>query len=67
MLYSSGTIISLSLIHISKFYEISEKVYKAAAEQAQAQQGADGAQPGNDAGYTEANYTDCLLYTSRCV
>ena len=42
----------------SKFYEISEKVYKAAAEQAQAQQGADGAQPGNDAGYTEANYTD---------
>ena len=41
-----------------KFYEISEKVYKAAAEQAQAQQGADGAQPGNDAGYTEANYTD---------
>ena len=42
----------------TKFYEISEKVYKAAAEQAQAQQGADGAQPGNDAGYTEANYTD---------
>ena len=42
----------------SKFYEISEKVYKAAAEQAQAQQGADGAQPGSDAGYTEANYTD---------
>ena len=42
----------------AKFYEISEKVYKAAAEQAQAQQGADGAQPGNDAGYTEANYTD---------
>ena len=42
----------------SKFYEISEKVYKAAAEQAQAQQGADSAQPGNDAGYTEANYTD---------
>ena len=40
----------------AKFYEISEKVYKAAAEQAQAQQGADGAQPGNDAGYTEANY-----------
>ena len=39
----------------AKFYEISEKVYKAAAEQAQAQQGADGAQPGNDAGYTEAN------------
>ena len=42
----------------AKFYEISEKVYKAAAEQAQAQQGADDAQPGNDAGYTEANYTD---------
>ena len=42
----------------AKFYEISEKVYKAAAEQAQAQQGADGAQPGNDTGYTEANYTD---------
>ena len=42
----------------ANFYEISEKVYKAAAEQAQAQQGADGAQPGNDAGYTEANYTD---------
>ena len=42
----------------AKYYEISEKVYKAAAEQAQAQQGADGAQPGNDAGYTEANYTD---------
>ena len=42
----------------SKFYEISEKVYKAAAEQAQSQQGADGAQPGSDAGYTEANYTD---------
>ena len=42
----------------SKFYEISEKVYKAAAEQAQAQQGADGAQPGSDAGYTEVNYTD---------
>jgi molecular chaperone DnaK len=42
----------------AKFYEISEKVYKAAAEQAQAQQGADGAQPGNDAGYTEASYTD---------
>ena len=42
----------------AKFYEISEKAYKAAAEQAQAQQGADGAQPGNDAGYTEANYTD---------
>ena len=42
----------------AKFYEISEKVYKAAAERAQAQQGADGAQPGNDAGFTEANYTD---------
>ena len=42
----------------AKFYEISEKVYKAAAEQAQTQQGADDAQPGNDAGYTEANYTD---------
>ena len=46
----------------SKFYEISEKVYKAAAEQAQAQQGADGAQPGSDAGYTEANYTDVPEY-----
>ena len=42
----------------SKFYEISEKVYKAAAEQAQAQLGADGAQAGSNAGYTEANYTD---------
>ena len=49
----------------AKFYEISEKVYKAAAEQAQAQQGADGAQPGNDAGYTEANYTEFSSSPSR--
>ncbi len=47
----------------AKFYEVSEKIYKAAAEQAQAQQGAagaadGGAQGGSDAGYTEANYTD---------
>ena len=40
----------------AKFYEISEKLYMAAAEQAQAQ-GADGA-PGADAGYTQADYTD---------
>ena len=37
-----------------KFYEVSEKLYKAAQEAAQAQGGA----PGADAGYTEANYTD---------
>ena len=47
----------------AKFYEVSEKIYKAAAEQAQAQQEAagaadGGAQGGSDAGYTEANYTD---------
>ena len=40
----------------AKFYEISEKLYKAAAEQAQAQ-GADGA-AGADPGYTQADYTD---------
>ena len=40
----------------AKFYEISEKLNKAAAEQAQAQ-GADGA-PGADPGYTQADYTD---------
>ena len=38
-----------------KFYEVSEKLYKAAQEAAQAQQG--GAAPGGE-GYTEANYTD---------
>ncbi|MBO5230735.1 MAG: molecular chaperone DnaK [Clostridia bacterium] len=38
-----------------KFYEVSEKLYKAAQEAAQAQQG--DAAPGAD-GYTEANYTD---------
>ncbi len=38
-----------------KFYEVSEKLYKAAQEAAQAQQGDAGA--GAD-GYTEANYTD---------
>ncbi|MBQ7121654.1 MAG: molecular chaperone DnaK [Clostridia bacterium] len=38
----------------AKFHEVSEKLYKAAAEAAQAQQGAaDGTE-----GYTEANYTD---------
>ncbi|MBR5562532.1 MAG: molecular chaperone DnaK [Clostridia bacterium] len=38
----------------AKFHEVSEKLYKAAAEAAQAQQGgATGAE-----GYTEANYTD---------
>ena len=36
------------------FYALSEKMYKAAQEAAQAQGGA----PGADAGYTEANYTD---------
>ena len=43
----------------AKFYEISEKLYKAAAEQAQAQ-GADGAAgaAGADPGYTQADYTD---------
>ena len=39
----------------SKFYEVSEKLYKAAQEAAQAQ---GGAAPGADAGYTEANYTE---------
>ncbi|MBQ2903650.1 MAG: molecular chaperone DnaK [Clostridia bacterium] len=39
----------------AKFHEVSEKLYKAAAEAAQAQQG--GAAPGGE-GYTEANYTD---------
>ncbi len=38
-----------------KFYEVSEKLYKAAQEAAQAQQG--GTAPGGE-GYTEANYTD---------
>ena len=38
-----------------KFYEVSEKLYKAAQEAAQAQQG--GAAPGGE-DYTEANYTD---------
>ncbi len=38
----------------AKFHEVSEKLYKAAAEAAQAQQGA--ADSGE--GYTEANYTD---------
>ena len=39
----------------AKFHEVSEKLYKAAAEAAQAQQGDAGA---GDNGYTEANYTD---------
>ena len=39
----------------AKFHEVSEKLYKAAAEAAQAQQG-DAAT--GDSGYTEANYTD---------
>ena len=39
----------------AKFHEVSEKLYKAAAEAAQAQQG--DAAPGGE-GYTEANYTD---------
>ena len=39
----------------AKFYEVSEKIYKAAQEAAQAQQG--GAAPGGES-YTEANYTD---------
>ncbi len=39
----------------AKFHEVSEKLYKAAAEAAQAQQG-DAATGGE--GYTEANYTD---------
>jgi len=40
----------------AKFHEVSEKLYKAAAEAAQAQQG--DAATGGDNGYTEANYTD---------
>ena len=40
----------------AKFHEVSEKLYKAAAEAAQAQQG--DAATGSDEGYTEANYTD---------
>ena len=40
----------------AKFHEISEKLYRAAAEAAQAQQG--DAATGGDNGYTEANYTD---------
>ena len=43
----------------AKFYEISEKLYKAAAEAAQAQQGAEGADGSTDAnGYTQADFTD---------
>ena len=43
----------------AKFYEISEKLYKAAAEAAQAQQGAAGADGSTDAnGYTQADFTD---------
>ncbi len=43
----------------AKFYEISEKLYKAAAEAAQAQQGASGADGSTDAnGYTQADFTD---------
>ncbi len=43
------------------FYKVSEELYKQAAAQAQAQQGADGAQAGankGDDGYYEADYTD---------
>ena len=40
----------------AKFHEVSEKLYKAAAEAAQAQQG--DAAAADDNGYTEANYTD---------
>ena len=48
------------------FYKVSEELYKQAAAQAQAQQGADGAQGANaqggankgDDGYYEADYTD---------
>ena len=40
-----------------KFYEVSEKLYKAAAEAAQAQQG-DAANGGE--GYTDANFTDVV-------
>ncbi len=44
----------------SKFYEVSEKLYKAAQDAAQAQGGAgfDGSQGYTDSGYTDANYTD---------
>ena len=43
----------------AKFYEISEKLYKAAAEAAQAQQGAAGADGSTDAnGYAQADFTD---------
>ena len=43
----------------AKFYEISEKLYKAAAEAALAQQGAAGADGSTDAnGYTQADFTD---------
>ena len=43
----------------AKFYEISEKLYKAAAEAAQAQQGAAGVDGSTDAnGYTQADFTD---------
>ena len=43
----------------AKFYEISEKLYKSAAEAAQAQQGAAGADGSTDAnGYTQADFTD---------
>ncbi len=43
----------------AKFYEISEKLYKAAAEAAQAQQGAAGTDGSTDAnGYTQADFTD---------
>ena len=43
----------------AKFYEISEKLYKAAAEAAQAQQGAAGAYGSTDANsYTQADFTD---------
>ena len=43
-----------------KFYAVSEKLYKAAAEQAQAQQGAAGADanPGNDDNVVDADYTE---------
>ena len=44
----------------SKFYEVSEKLYKAAQGAAQEQGGAgfDGSQGYTDTGYTDANYTD---------
>ncbi|MCI5893196.1 MAG: molecular chaperone DnaK [Clostridiales bacterium] len=43
-----------------KFYAVSEKLYKAAAEQAQAQQGAAGADanPSNDDNVVDADYTE---------